>query len=383
MSTDPPNGLLLSTMRTMLVGYMSENTPKAACQVVNNYGVPGPLVSCDDPIWTPSYATARSATTLASITTQGQGLRLLHLIAQFGIAIPSRDIPAMQACPDVLNFTVQEYSYLWTLDDVQPFCKVKVGDATNYNPISHVKILQGTSNTQDAVGVIINQYKAAITWLDPAKMRDACQIQFTYDDMQNQPFLQLCGCYIAVPMSIEAGFTSDEKQFLAQNPQCSPTCLNAAVGYVPGLGSTPTPCQQNICIADNINVTGDKTTIAQVCPQCPKRFQCVCYVHVNEQTLNNQTCSTVYVVDPQGRITETINNKGPPPGSGLKSAFEQLIHSKWALIVLAVAAGILTIAIIAVLISQHLHGRTKKGPRSIPITRREPLGYAMTSRVSR
>lgn len=376
MSGDSPNGTLMSCLTQMLVQFMAQNTPKAACKVLKANGLD---TNCDDPSWTRSKAVVESTNALASVTTQTQALQILTYVAMYGVAIPSQEIPSMRACT-LDSFTTVQYSYLWTVTPGRPFCLVNLGDTVNYNPISHIVDLW-TSNipgVSDAVDIIINQYKGAISSIDPQKMKDRCHFSFSYQDMGTDPYRQLCGCYVPVPDN--AGFTSDEKQFLAQNPQCNPTCLQASVAFVKGVGGTPEVCQQDVCIADNINVTGTSTTITQVCPQCPQQFQCVCYVHVNGQTLNNKACNTVYVVNDQGQITETINNTAPKPGSGLWKAFEEIIHSKWSLIILGVVALVVAITIIAILISQHLKGRTKRGPRSIPLAHREPLGNEMSSR---
>lgn len=373
-----PDAQLLGAMNKMLVIYLPQNNRQAVCQIVTAYNG-GDVGQCSPlpPTWTPSYSQTIAATTLHSASNdQANSVRLLGFIAQYGLAVPGSYpyVPAMVACDmATLGFTPLEYAYLWDGIPGKPFCQVKLPDGTvNYTPISHALDLLNNGGTAPAVSVMITQYQDALTSLDIGSMNAACQSMYTYSQMNIVPLQELCGCYIGVPNTPE--FTSDEKVLLAQNPQCIPSCLAAAVRY--SVGGVPVPCQQSLCIADDINVSGSTTSISQVCPQCPKRFQCVCYVHINGRTLNNDTCNTVYTVAPDGTITNTIHNNAPSAGSGIKQAWDSFIRSPSSLIFLAILVVIIAAVGFTLLILQYRRNRTAKlAARQV----QEPLGYAQHS----
>lgn len=166
--------------------------------------------------------------------------------------------------------------------------------------------------------------------------------------------MELCGCYISPK---NAGFSSDELTIFQQSPQCIPSCFAARVRYA--AGGVAVPCQQSLCIVDDINVSGTTTTVSQVCPdRCSKRFECVCYIHINGKTIDNSTCNTVYEIAPDGKITDTIHNQAPSASTNV-SNFMSALTSKTAIITLIVITILITIGTFTLLILQHRRGQTR------------------------
>lgn len=370
----PADPILLSAISKMFVSYLPANNQLAICNISQNYLSNVPTCSPLD-FWTIANCQQIASTIMSQkITTQADALKLLGFIGQFGVAISTADpaVPAMQACTGVIDFTLVEYAYLWDAVGPTPFCRVRLDDGNiNYSPIARVKELTGSS-TSRAAQIIVDQYRANLQYFDATKFATECNTRMTYSDMVG-PLLDLCGCYISVQNVPE--FSTDEKSFLTQNPECVPSCLAAAVRYK--TGSTPRTCQQSVCIADQINVSGTSAAISQICSQCPKRYDCVCYIHVNGDLINNETCNTVYTVNDQGVITGTSQNKPPAPGAGVKSAFEAMISSPYTWAAFAGTALIIAIIVFVLLYKQYTANKTKVTKSRTFGSSSEPLGYEM------
>lgn len=254
-------------------------------------------------------------------------------------------------------FSLQEQAYLWAGIPKSAFCRVLLADGTvNYNPIAQLAIyLQDVVSGADVLDRIINGFQLAQLRINVDRMRNSCRASLSYEDMKTPLLADVCGCYIAIPTE---QFTTDEQYLLGLNPECMPSCLSAAIRYVNG--GFPIPCQQELCIADDINITGTSAKISQVCGQCNKRFECVCYIHVNGRLVDNQTCSKVYEVSKNGTITSTINNESPAIGSGLSRVWSEIFESTAGILALLAAGALVVVLIFALLISQHLRHRSPK-----------------------
>jgi hypothetical protein len=358
-----PDVLLSAT--TKILTYLSQVNPESVCKSVLLYDN-RPTTECSiPPIWRQSLALATSLDLLSRITTKAGILNLLGFIAGSGTAVPSQLIPPIQTCDrSALGLTLQEYSYLWDGLDGTPFCKIRLNDGSiNYSAIAQLQELYNDSNTTGTLGMIVQGYTDAIPWFNPTEMKNACSSKYTYDDMATgNAIQQVCGCYIALPPVGE--FTSDERFRLQQNPECLPSCLSASVRY--SVGGVAVPCQQSLCIVDQVNITGTTASISQVCPQCALRYECICYVHVNGQTLDNSTCSTVYTVSEKGEVTATINNKAPPLGSGIRSGFKTALRSKASFYGFIAVGVVFIVIVIVILLVMHLGPRTKANPIKPP-----------------
>ncbi len=338
----------------IFVSYMPTANTTAVCQVVNSLNPSIPLTSCL--LWPPTVAAQQAALIMTGITTQVEALNLLQVIATFGTGVPSKDFPPIQACIDKINLDTLEYTALWNDTGASPFCKVKLSDGSiNYAPISRVQDLLSTPRGTAAVSVIVNSYRDAISQIDVSSMKMACSTGIAYADLVPGLLQELCGCYIDV-QNVQQ-FTTDEKALLLQRPECTPSCLSAAVRYA--RGGIPVTCQQDLCIADQINVTGDSVSIAQVCPQqCPKLYQCVCYIHVNGQVLNNQNCNTAYIVNDKGQIVGAVHNQAESIAQGWRKGLRSLIERPVALIAFLVIAAVIAVVVLVILIVQHMRHRT-------------------------
>lgn len=361
----PADHLLLSAMSKMIVSYLPQQGANVTvCQIVTAFDPKPPVTrpTCDN--WSSQYASGQAQDILTTkVKNQDDGLRLLGYIAQYGLPIYSKGIPSMQACSPQLDFSNLEYGYLWDGVGDTSFCRVRIPqDGTiNYNPISRLQKLADDASTTNAVGIIISQYRDVVPLLHPDSMRQACSSLITYAQIKDSALRPICGCYVEIQN--DESFSSDEKIFLAQNPQCLPSCLTAPVRYT--TGGPPIVCQQNVCIADDIDVTGTTTTITQICPQCTHTAECVCYIHINGSTINNSACGMTYQINDKGQITGSSENKPPAFGKGFRQAFEDLIGSRTGLIVLVVAAALIIIVIIIVLVVKHTRGRTSSKRRTI------------------
>lgn len=315
------------------------------------------LQPCGNTVWWSTNATtiAQEYFAIAS-TSQSLAVGLLGFVGLYSTQL--------QTCPTTedLSFTDQEYSYLWNVTQTGPFCKVRTTDGQiSYSSIARVKSLVSSPIGVGAINAITQAFRANLQWINVTSLQTACQSALNYGDMSDILLSELCGCYIQIPTT-GGQFTTEEQQFLIQNPQCMPSCLDAAVRFTRG-GPAPIPCQQDVCIINDLNVSNITTSITQVCTQCSKQAQCVCYIHLNGRTLQDTACNTVYQVDNKGNITNTTYNSNSTFGSGILSALKSIIHSKITILAIVICLAILLIVIAGVLISHAVHGRTKKRGR--------------------
>lgn len=360
-TTQPVNAILRSILRVMYGGYLPHQNPRAMCLVThaydpagwNNKEVCGPG---SDDYWQeqgPSIAEGyidQLPSMLAACTL----LNFIGLNDSF-----------LQSCPyDALRLTDEQYIYLWNLPDNplapnQPFCRVRTYDGTvYYSSITNIKHISDSPEIGElALSNIANSFLSNIAFIDGNNMTLACSSSLSYSDMVNNSSLQnICGCYVGLPpRGVE--FSSDERLFLEQNPQCLPSCLSSTVKFVKQ-GGRPISCQQNICIVDNVNIVGEKTTITQICPYCVQPFECVCYIHVNGKSIQNKACNTTYQVDPTGKITATSTNS-PQTSQQFFSKLKDILISSHAILFIILGVGLVVLIVIAaILISDHLKRKT-------------------------
>lgn len=336
--------ILRDVLTKIMVSYISVRNPRSNLAIIERFPSTKVTYSTDPNRWDTQYSRDISTQVILGITSQKQGLDLLTLTGEI--------LPELRACPSSqLDLSLLEYAYLWSSD----YCKVLMPGSTvvNYSAISRFKELQ-VHDLQSAVDQITLGFSIAQPKINSDTMTTACSSTFSFDDMKIQPYAELCGCYISIPWDSKQ-FTSDEKQIFQQHPQCLPSCLDARIRYIQG--GNPVTCQQNLCIIDDVDITGTTTSISQVCNQCTKKYSCVCYIHVNGRTLDNSNCNTVYTVGPDGTITNTTVNGPGNPGTVWKSIWNALIHSRVALITLLVVIGVLIISLFLVLFRQEFRSR--------------------------
>lgn len=373
------NPTLISSIHQMYVVWLPTNNWATTCQITHDYDPSTLAPSCDpsnEAAWSGVKGSNIANTYVTRLSTTAQAQRLLALIGKWS--------PYLQSCPQAaVQLSDSQYIYLWNVE-TGPFCKVVPGDGQiSYSSINQVKHLLTGAGPQgsDAVNSITQGFRANLNHITLLGMREACQATMQYSDMSQSALAELCGCYIAVPTVAQPNgdliFTPVEQEFLEQNPQCMPSCLDAAVRYAPS--GVPIPCNQNTCIANDLNVSGIETSISQVCTQCSNRFQCVCYIHLNGRNLENQGCNTVYEIDAQGKITGTSHNSPAPAGSGLKTMWQVLTHSKYTKFVLIGVLLFTMILLGGILLFRSLRGRTRVTRRSMPPEDLPHLSYAMST----
>ncbi len=270
-----------------------------------------------------------------------------NLLSQEYTIIGNHYVP-LTACPQtILDVQLQKSDlyHLW----VNKYCRVDIGDAINYLAVGYYLSFSNPVE-QLAANLIMQQFRASASLIDPSKMTQACQV-LSYDSMKNTSNRDLCGCYTTLPPS---QYTSDEIQQSTTHPACLPSCLDAALKRYSG--GNAENCNQNLCIIDNVVTSGASVTITNECPICSNNGQqCVCYIHVDQAIVSGESaCGTVYTVDPSGRITSTSKggSSDDPQPAGLDLI---LIIS---LSVTLFAAAIILIVIL--LLRQHFSNRTSK-----------------------
>src|SRR6185437_2454185 len=147
------------------------------------------------------------------------------------------------------------------------------------------------------------------------------------------------------------------------------SCLSAELRWAPG--GSPQTCQQQVCIADNIDVQGTKTSIRQVCPdKCPKLFQCVCYIHadVNQQITDTNTCHQTNYVDSNGTITRTVNQGPANPSETWSDIWHSLTSGKGWIYIAVIVPIVIIVVIGAVMLAKWNQGRShpSAGRRTSP-----------------
>lgn len=276
------------------------------------------------------------------LKTKTEGFRLL-------MSVTTRT-PDLTGCGSVLGLEDEEYVYLWQYTRAYAgpgtttgFCRVLLPTGeVSYEAISRIKHLYNTAQFSDVLEYIAVSFRIAQTSLDSKAMLDHCGQSLTYKDMSQEPLANICGCYVFP----SEGYTKFEIDALQQSPQCLPPCLSSEVGYV--LGGVVVPCQQNVCVIDNIRVTGTDVKVTQACPQCSGHLQCVCYIHVNETIISQNACNKIVNVGQDGKVTSTKTNQDESVLSGLGKGWDAMWRNPKVLVWLIVAA--VSIAVIVGLI---------------------------------
>jgi hypothetical protein len=333
--------LLLSSLHQMLVVYLPSREPLTLCRIITAYDPNGKNRTCTTEnmgYWSTNGGMVADGY-ISQITTMDDGIRLL--------SITGLNSQILQTCPyRDLELNLQQYIYLWSTTKSGPFCRVRSTDGSviTYDPITHVKDMQNATDVGPSVNYIIQAYADNLKYITVTDMNNVCSQSMTYSDMTQEIFSSLCGCYINLPTD---QFSTDERQFLLNNPQCLPSCLQARVRYAPS--GIPRTCQQDICIVDDVNVRGPTASIRQVCSQCSHQFECVCYVHanVNGQVQDTQACSQISNVSQAGNVTSTTHNGSSGKFSSLWTALKQAFRKKTVWIVI----GVIAVVLIAVIVT--------------------------------
>lgn len=344
---------LLGILHKILVQYLPDKDSLALCNTIHSFdpshNLHYPCVEGEREWWKQNGPEAAGQYIL-NLTTDADGLKLLGFAGTYD--------PLIQSCPfKDLNLEELEYLYLWNTPQ-GPFCKVRTTQGEMYyTSIAHAKFMADIAIGQTPLQNIVQGFFVNLLHIDFVQMRNACKA-LSYDDMSNSLLADLCGCYIALPQP-ETTFSSDERNFLELKPECTPSCLDARINFVSG--QTPISCQQNVCIADHIDVS-THTTISQICNQCNHKFQCVCYIHVNGQLIDNKTCNTVYTVDGQGNITSTLKNS-PESAKNVISKWWDILKSSHRMILIVLV--VITVLILLTIILLFVYQRRKHGTFSV------------------
>lgn len=358
-SPPPPEGLsaLLAVLTYLCFRVVSTVPPMY--RVANKVDIPSPYLSYPLSWWSNGQNAMLETGRIMDNAKQSEKYLIQVLRVSADI------VPDSTACPyDAMGFTDEQYTYLWTTGE---FCKVvTTSGIVNYEAITRVKHLAQTGANPDAINNIITGFASSITYLSATLMKTYCTQTMSYDDMTSPQLKALCGCYVNVPST----YSTSEKAYAQEHPECIPSCYDSTVRYV--LGGYAQTCQQTVCIADSINVTGADVSISQVCPQCTGQFQCVCYIHVNGKTINNSTCGVVNDVDDQGNVTSVTTRTHPGAASGFANALKTFANNPGALwgtiaAVVVVLGLAITIAVVMAYRKKHA-GMPKRSKRSAKVT---------------
>lgn len=254
-------------------------------------------------------------------------------------------LTACSSSTHLLAIDTPSLAYLWEIT----YCRVNNGELINYGSVTDYPTFVDNPAYQLAAQAILNGFVANLRFIDSSSMENACQ-SLSYDSLSVPEKKNLCGCYTTLPPQ---EYVADEISATDQNPECLPSCLSASVRRVSG--GQPITCNQSTCIIDNIVTNATNVSITNACPMCVKNKQCICYIHVNNVIISNEsvckTTNTVSDVGPDGKrekpkITNTTTNS---EGTDDSKAFDL----KVLIIIAAVLAALLFVIIGVVLIIQH------------------------------
>lgn len=353
-----PSPELISSIYKILVLYLAVQQPLTIKAIYNKYDPNGQYSKYTEPSWWHGNAKMVAEQIYESVKSNNVGLSLLQIIANV--------YPSVTGCSlATLMLSFEEYSYLWTTGN---FCSAAPAGQINYEMISTVKSFLEAGPYDDAVSQMSQSLLINAQLIVTDTMTTACSSAFSYNNMSVQEFANICGCY----MTPDKQFTGSEVALLTQHPECIPSCTDARVRRI--VGGAPKTCQTDLCIADAINVSGtDKISISQVCPQCPKRHNCVCYIHVNGNLINNDACSSTTYVDANGNpySYSPANGNNNPWYESLWSGISSAFGSKAFLFSILAAVILIIIIIMVVMLRRHFKDNPsatsrKSRPQNLP-----------------
>jgi len=262
-----------------------------------------------------------------------------------------------------VQLALDEYIYMWSIN----LCTNIINDDRqidySFIPIFKSIVTQPQEDASKTIDLILTELDSHSSLIDSRPMTTTCNSTFTVNDLViHPPIKDLCGCYMNVSPQTYSG---NEIAFLNNSPACKPSCLSARIRYI--VDGKDTPCNQSLCIVDNVNIVGlppGNIQVSQACNNCQRPGECLCYIHINGTTVNTP-CNSVYKVIPSstpgGAATAVLVSTNQPQGSSLGAILSSLPTNDIIYIAVGCIVGLALVLMITILVRYYIHKRRLRG----------------------